>query len=178
MRKILVGMSTCGISAGAKDTYNKLAELLDGGEDQLGITGCIGMCFREPLVEVREGDKRTIYGEVTAKKAEAIVEYLRGGEEPPDGMVYQSTNGTAEAGQEKDFLAGQTRIVLRNCGVINPESIEEYEDSGGYQATRKALLEMTPAEVIEEVKSSGLRGRGGAGFSHRSEVVFCRRLRR
>ncbi len=165
MCKILVGMSTCGISAGARDTYNKLAELLDGGDDQLDITGCIGMCFREPLVEVREGDKRTIYGDVDPKKAEEIFEtHIRGGEPLADAVVFQSINGTATAGQEKSFLEGQTRIVLRNCGVINPESIEEYEASGGYEATRKVLLEMEPAEVIEEVKSSGLRGRGGAGF--------------
>jgi len=165
MCKILVGMSTCGISAGARDTYNKLAELLDGGEDQLDITGCIGMCFREPLVEVREGGRRTIYGDVDPKKAEEIVEtHIRGGEELTDYVVFQSENGTAVAGQEKSFLEGQTRIVLRNCGVINPDSIEEYEGSGGYQATRKALLEMKPEAIVEEMKASGLRGRGGAGF--------------
>ena len=165
MCKILVGMSTCGISAGARDTYEKLAELLDGGDVQLDITGCIGMCFREPLVEVREGDKRTIYGDVDPKKAEEIVEtHIRGGEELTDYVVFQSENGTAVAGQEKSFLEGQTRIVLRNCGVINPESIEEYEGSGGYQATRKTLLEMAPEAIVEEMKASGLRGRGGAGF--------------
>ena len=164
MRKILVGMSTCGISAGAKDTYDKLAELLEGGEDQLDITGCIGMCFREPLVEVREGDRRTIFGDVSAKKVKALVDYLNNGGDVPESLVFQSDNGTIEAGEEKHFLEGQTRIVLRNCGVINPESLVEYEAAGGYEATRKALLEMTPEAIIEEMKASGLRGRGGAGF--------------
>jgi len=165
MCKILVGMSTCGISAGAKDTYEKLAELLEGGEHQLDITGCIGMCFREPLVEVREGDKRTIYGDVNPKAAAKIVDALvNGGETPEDLVVFSSEDGVVGAGSESDFLAGQTRIVLRNCGVINPESIEEYEASGGYQATKKALLEMEPAAIVDEVKESGLRGRGGAGF--------------
>jgi NADH-quinone oxidoreductase subunit F len=165
MRKILVGMSTCGISAGARDTYDRLKELLAGGEDQLEITGCIGMCFREPLVEVREGGRRTIYGEVDPKRAEEIFEtHLRGGEELAGSVVYRSENGQASDSPERSFLEGQTRIVLRNCGVINPESIEEYEASGGYRATRKALLEMTPSAVVDEIKASGLRGRGGAGF--------------
>jgi len=165
MCKILVGMSTCGISAGARDTYNKLAELLDGGDDQLDITGCIGMCFREPLVEVREGDKRTIYGDGAPEVAEQIVEtHVRGGDTLLDNVVFSSVNGKASGGQEKSFLEGQTRIVLRNCGVINPESIADYEDRSGYQATRKALLDMAPGEIVDEMKESGLRGRGGAGF--------------
>ncbi len=66
--------------------------------------------------------------------------------------------------EDAQFIAGQTRIVLRNCGVINPEEIDEYIGKGGYEATKKVLKGMTPEQVIEEIKVSGLRGRGGAGF--------------
>lgn len=166
MRKILVGMSTCGMSAGAKDTYARLQKLMpEDSADELTITGCIGMCFREPLVEIREGSTRTIYGDVDPKRAEEIFErHIKGGEEISDYVIYKEEDGVVSGGQEKAFLEGQQRIVLRNCGLINPESIEDYEARGGYEATRKAIEEMEPAEIIEEVKASGLRGRGGAGF--------------
>ena len=166
MRKILVGMSTCGMSAGAKDTYARLEELIpaDSG-NELTITGCIGMCFREPLVEIREGTTRTIYGDVDPKRAQEIYDrHIVGGEEIPEYIIYKVENGTPTGGEELNFLAGQERIVLRNCGLINPESLDDYEARGGYEATRKALTGMKPGEIIEEMKASGLRGRGGAGF--------------
>lgn len=166
MVKIIVGMGTCGMSAGARATYDKLSELA-GGEvaSELGITGCIGMCYREPLVEIRDNGTRTIYGEVTPERAAEIFEkHVLGGAAIDEYIVYRA-NGKAEPeGLEADFLKKQVRIVLRNCGTIDPESIEDYESAGGYMALRKALSEMTPDEIIGEVKASGLRGRGGAGF--------------
>jgi len=166
MRKILVGMSTCGMSAGAKDTYAKLESLLPADSPhELTITGCIGMCFREPLVEIRENGTRTIYGDVDPKRAEEIFEkHILGGQEIPEYIIYKLDDDKPVGGDELSFLADQQRIVLRNCGLINPESLDDYEARGGYQATRKAIAEMTPAEIIEEMKTSGLRGRGGAGF--------------
>jgi len=170
-RQVIVGMGTCGLSAGARETYNALKDLLPAGGEgapaaaELSITGCIGMCFREPLVEVREGGRRTIYGEVKPDRAREIVqEHVLGGRVLSDYVVYSEEDGTPTGGSEQDFLALQRRIVLRNCGLINPESIGDYEAVGGYTALRKALFEMTPLAVIEEVKASGLRGRGGAGF--------------
>ena len=165
MRKILVGMGTCGLSAGARDTYEKLKELAAGSGVEPGITGCIGMCYREPLVEVRENGTRILYGDVTPERAEEIYKkHFIGGEAIPDYIVYREDGEGECSGAEVDFLALQKRIVLRNCGVIDPESIDEYEAAGGYKALRKALFELKPEEIIGEVKASGLRGRGGAGF--------------
>ncbi|MBU8923292.1 MAG: NADH-quinone oxidoreductase subunit NuoF [Bacteroidales bacterium] len=167
MKKVIVGMGTCGLSAGAQNTYDRLSELLskNTGSFELSGTGCIGMCYREPLVEVREGDRRTIYGGVTPELAEEIFEKdVRDGKRLDEHIVYSLDGEGEPSGSEAEFLSAQTRIVLRNCGTIDPESIDEYEESGGYRGIRKALLEMTPEEIVEEVKESGLRGRGGAGF--------------
>jgi len=167
MVKVLVGMGTCGLSAGARATHDKLLELASESSTQaeISITGCIGMCYREPLVEVRENGSRIIYGEVDPERAAEIFErHIVGHEEIEDYIVYRKDSDGKCGGQEKNFLEKQERIVLRNCGVINPESIEDYQASGGYKALSKALLDMTPDEIIDEVKTSGLRGRGGAGF--------------
>ena len=167
MPKVLVGMGTCGLSAGARETYEKLNELVsqNGKNVELTITGCIGMCYREPLVEVRDKDERIIYGEVNPDRAVEIYErHLKGNEILKDYIVYSQDSKGGISGTETEFLGLQKRIVLRNCGIINPESIDEYEETGGYQALKKTLFDMTPQQVIEEVKASGLRGRGGAGF--------------
>ena len=166
MAKIVVGMSTCGLSAGARDTYEEFDKLLSGNSShELTFTGCIGMCYREPLVEVREDGKRTIYGDVDTDRAREIVEkHLENGAVIEDYVVYTEDSAGRKGGSEAAFLTQQKRIVLRNCGDINPESIDEYVQCGGYEATRKALTAMTPEQVIEEIKESGLRGRGGAGF--------------
>ncbi len=163
-------MGTCGLSAGARDVYNTMENLLSKGQPghgcaELSITGCIGMCYREPLVEIRDNGSRIIYGEVKPDRAREIVEkHLIQGKILDDCVVYSEDAAGNAGGAEKDFLALQKRIVLRNCGIINPDLIGDYEVSGGYQALRKALLEMSPPGIIEEVKASGLRGRGGAGF--------------
>lgn len=166
MAKILVGMSTCGLSAGARETYNELKKLLSGDSShELTITGCIGMCYREPLIEVQEGGNRTIYGDVDSARAREVVEkHLGTGTVLEEYAVYTEDSSGQIGGSEAPFLAQQDRIVLRNCGNINPESIDEYVAGGGYEATRKALTVMTPEQIIEEMKASGLRGRGGAGF--------------
>jgi NADH-quinone oxidoreductase subunit F len=168
MKRIIVGMGTCGLSAGAQATYNRLEELVKENPDvcMLSRTGCIGMCYREPLVEIREGDNRIIYGGVTSESADEIFsKHVLGNEIiDDDNLVYGCGLDGKTFGSECKFLDQQERIVLRNCGVIDPESIKEYEDAGGYQGARKALNEMTSGEIIQTVKDSGLRGRGGAGF--------------
>jgi NADH-quinone oxidoreductase subunit F len=166
MAKILVGMSTCGLSAGARDTYAELQRLLPpGSRHELTFTGCIGMCYREPLVEVREDGKRTIYGDVDAERAREIVKtHLENGSVIDDYVVYIEDCSKRKGGPEEPFLSQQSRIVLRHCGLINPESIDEYLECGGYEATRRALTAMTPEQIVEQVRESGLRGRGGAGF--------------
>jgi NADH-quinone oxidoreductase subunit F len=167
MTKILVGMGTCGLSAGARETYETLTGLVNGNpaKAELTFTGCIGMCYREPLVEIRNNGTRIIYGDVKPDRAKEIFErHVIGDEILKDYVVYSVDSSGKLGGQELEFLTLQKRIVLRNCGTINPESIDEYEQAGGYQALKKALFEMSPEKIIEEVKVSGLRGRGGAGF--------------
>ena len=164
---MIVGMGTCGLSAGAQAVFDKFSEILAENPDafELARTGCIGMCFREPLVEVRDNGTRTIYGEVTPETAAEIFKTHLAQDTVLDKHVIYSIDGKGKVGgSEAGYLILQKRIVLRNCGIINPESIEEYEAAGGYGALHKALSVMTPDGIIEEVKASGLRGRGGAGF--------------
>jgi len=167
MKKLVVGMGTCGLSAGARQVYEKVAELvrLHPDDAELQITGCIGMCYREPLVEVREGGRRIIYGDVTPERAEEIfTRHIIGSEVIDEYVAYRLDPDGTPGGTELEFMVPQQRIVLRNCGTIDPESLAEYEEAGGYQGARQALGEMTPEGIIEQIKASGLRGRGGAGF--------------
>ena len=159
--KLRIGLGSCGIAAGGKKVREALLNCLKEKDMNIEITstGCIGMCFYEPIVDVidDEGEVYT-YVNVTPEKAEEIVEqHIKNG--VPVEKYIQSTG-------KKPFkqLEKQVRVVLQNCGIINPEKIEDYLEKGGYKALEKCLKEMTPDQVIEEIKKSGLRGRGGAGF--------------
>ena len=179
MRQIVVGMATCGVAAGADKVYEKLKEEIQarGVEDRvkLKITGCIGMCYREPLVEVREEDGRSIiYADVDPKRAVKILEKHALGGEPIPGWVLSSRGFEGISGEGNQLLAGQVRIVLRNCGIIDPENIDDYLARDGYKALEKVLKTMTPEEVIDEIYKSGLRGRGGAGFPTGLKWKFTR----
>jgi NADH-quinone oxidoreductase subunit F len=120
------------------------------------------MCYREPLVEVRDdAGARFQYGNVTKDKvARLIDEHVRQGRAIDEWLVWTSAGAGAEAG----FLDKQRRIVLRNCGTLNPEEIDDYVGAGGYQALEKVLAEKDPDALINQIIESGLRGRGGAGF--------------
>ena len=160
-------MGTCGLSAGAQSAYDKFEEILKQkpGSFELSRTGCFGMCYREPLVEVRDNGDRTVYAEVTPELAARIFEsHIEGGKVLAEHVAYSRDAEETTGGAEEDYIELQQRIVLRNCGTIDPESIEEYEAAGGYRALAKVLKEMSPDEVIKEISDSGLRGRGGAGF--------------
>ena len=157
---IKVGQGSCGIAAGAGKVYDVLSEKLSGNQDvKLSITGCIGMCYLEPIVDVYEGDARRTYCKADEKFALALAEAAVSGNLDVDAL---KTYEIAE--EDKDYLRKQTRIALRHCGNINPESIEEYMEADGYQALTKVLKIMTPEDVIDVIKTSGLAGRGGAGF--------------
>ena len=160
MMKIIVGEGSCGIAAGAGKVYDELRALLQPGEDiTLGVTGCIGMCFLEPIVDIRNEKKELVRRlvHVRPEDAETIVDALRSGDlSRLDGLTIQD--------EDAAFLSAQPRIALRRCGVIDPTSIDEYLAEGGYEALKKVLTTMTPEQVIEEIKISGLAGRGGAGF--------------
>ncbi|MBM4321801.1 MAG: NADH-quinone oxidoreductase subunit F, partial [Deltaproteobacteria bacterium] len=163
MNKVIVGMGTCGISAGALQVKEVLARLIAERklDAELGITGCIGMCYREPLVEVIGPDGGAVlYQEVTPRRAEEIVvAHLVGGQPRPEWALRRDGEVDRDG-----YLARQVRIALGNCGVLDPERIEDYLARQGYQALRRALEGMTPEQVITTVLDSGLRGRGGAGF--------------
>ena len=167
MTKVIVGMGTCGLSAGARQVYEKLEGILEAnpGAFELSGTSCIGMCYCEPLVEIRSDGERTIYGGVTEELAQEIFDrHVKGGEILEEHMVLGISKGEIGAGSEMEFQSLQEKIVLRNCGTIDPESINEYEEAGGYEGLKQALFKMTPEGIIDEMKASGLRGRGGAGF--------------
>lgn len=156
MRAVVVGLGSCGVAAGGLVVQQRFREVL-GPEDEgvvLKETGCVGLCHREVLVEIVEDGRRTLYGEVTPERVDRIVaDHLRGGRTVAEWVV-----------NREELLAGQKRIVLRNCGEIDPSRIEEYRARGGYTALWQAVTAMTPEEVIETIADSGLRGRGGAGF--------------
>ena len=159
--KVVVGQGSCGIATGAKKTSDEFQRIV--AEKNLtnvviDKTGCIGTCYLEPIVDVYndEGALEARYVKCTTDKVEKIVEEHLIGGKPVDEYVIPA--------QDEAFLSQQQRIVLRNCGQINPEKIDEYIAVGGYEAARKVITSMTPDEVIEEIKVSGLRGRGGAGF--------------
>ncbi len=172
--KILVGMASCGIAAGAADVYAALEKKIaqENLPVELEKTGCIGACYREPLIEIQMPDMPpVIYGDVTPKKLPQILEkHLRNREIIEDWVV--KGEGIEQA--ENELFERQVRIVLRNAGKINPEHIDDYLAQKGYQALRKVLFRMSPQEVIEEIKQSGLRGRGGAGFPTGIKWQFAR----
>ncbi len=158
--RIVVGMGSCGIAAGAKDVYQAICAIKKTDDDfTVGVTGCIGMCFLEPIVDIYDDKKNLLHrmGNVRVKDVALIVQALR--ENNPDRLAPLCITP-----ENADFLKKQTRIALQHCGVIDPTDINDYLASDGYQALQKVLKSMMPEEVIEEIKISGLAGRGGAGF--------------
>ena len=157
--KVIVGQGSCGVATGAKKTAAQFERLIEEKDldVKVDITGCVGTCYLEPIVDVYDDNNNmTRYVKVNADKASEIVEkHLVNGEVVTDLALHD---------EDKLFIEKQQRVVLRHCGLINPEKIEEYIAVGGYAATKKVVTSMTQDEVIEEIKVSGLRGRGGAGF--------------
>ncbi|OQB05732.1 MAG: NADP-reducing hydrogenase subunit HndC [Candidatus Cloacimonetes bacterium ADurb.Bin211] len=159
---VKVGLASCGRAAGAMEVYKKLEGYLSQNPATFTLrkTGCIGMCFEEPIVSLSGSEIGEIMlGKVNSENVINLIEEYISGKIPSSNIIL-SDKGEAPF---NDLLAYQQRIVLQNCGRIDPLSIEDYEASGGYQALRKALT-LSPEEIINEVKISGLRGRGGAGF--------------
>ena len=155
--KIAVGQGSCGIAAGAQKAYEVLQSTLDLSNNQLTVTGCIGMCYLEPIVDVYEEDGLHRFVKVNSEIAEKIANAINNND-------LLSVKEFEISDDDKQFLDKQTRIALRHCGVINPEIIEDYTNDDGYKALEKVIKTMTPEDVIEEIKISGLAGRGGAGF--------------
>ena len=160
----------CGGTACESSDSPKIYENLIKGikehklEDRISVvkTGCFGFCEKGPIVKVMP--ENSFYVNVKPDDVKEIVEeHLVNGKEVTH-LLYDPNAKKVDGVEEIPFYKKQLRIVLRNCGVINPENIDEYIGRRGYQALEKVLFEMKPEDVIEELKKSGLRGRGGAGF--------------
>ncbi len=159
--RVVVGQGSCGIAAGANKVYDVLADALAQSDVQLCISGCIGMCWLEPIVDVYCDDALAMrLVKMNAEAAKVVADACKAGE-------LSSLTPYAISVEDAAFLTQQTRIVLRNCGIIDPESLESALQAGAYTALRKVLSAengMSPEAVIACIKESGLAGRGGAGF--------------
>lgn len=173
---VLIGMGTCGIAAGAKKV---LAALQKEVQDHvlynviIKETGCIGMCEQEVLVDIaRPGEARITYGKVKPENAKILVEeHIINGRPVKNLAVGKFLDGNEDKGfadipkySDLPFWKKQQHLVLGHCGVIDPNSLKEYVADGGYVGLCKALTTLSAEEVINEIKKSGLRGRGGGGF--------------
>jgi NADH-quinone oxidoreductase subunit F len=169
--RIAVGLGSCGAAAGAQAIYDHLAKQADPARVTLEKTGCAGLCHREPMLELYSPrGKRWTYVHLDSVAVDQILEEHVGRNQPVEHYLL---SGADRAEGVHRFLGKQKRIVLENCGQVNPESLEAYAAAGGYQALPKALKEMSPAQVIATLTASGLRGRGGAGFPTGMKWKFC-----
>jgi NADH:ubiquinone oxidoreductase subunit F (NADH-binding)/Pyruvate/2-oxoacid:ferredoxin oxidoreductase delta subunit len=170
---LFIGTGTCGLGAGAGKTKLAAQEYLtrQGIDATIIDVGCIGLCSSEPILDIQlPGKKRISFEKVTADKVEGILDKIFNNELPEHSSLGQFSKGEGKSWdgvsqmEEHPFFAPQTRVVLQNCGIIDPESIEEYIAHGGYQTLVKTLRTKTAEEVCRFAEESGLRGRGGGGF--------------
>lgn len=163
-KKVVVGLGSCGIAAGALKVFNAFRNIPEDSQTGfiLAKTSCIGMCYREPLVEVIDDTGSVIYGNIDESRAAEIVSrHLCKGEVIEEWVVRSDRRECPDDG----FSSAQVKIALRNCGYIDPECINDYEIRGGYRAlTHIAGDNIAPEDIIQVIIRSGLRGRGGGGF--------------
>ncbi len=171
---IFVGAGTCGLGAGAAETIRATKAYLAQHQIDAQVipVGCIGLCSSEPLMDIKlPGRKRISFEKVTGNKVEALLAGIFEGNLPDQPVLGQFREQDDQQSwenvqylDEHRFFQPQQRIVLENCGIINPESIEEYIARGGYKAYLNTLKVFTRAEICDQIEQSGLRGRGGGGF--------------
>jgi NADH:ubiquinone oxidoreductase subunit F (NADH-binding)/(2Fe-2S) ferredoxin/Pyruvate/2-oxoacid:ferredoxin oxidoreductase delta subunit len=185
--RVNIGMASCGIAAGAQASFEKAREAFSEGSGvQICQTGCIGFCEEEPLVEVfTEGKPRVMYRHVTKDKIIDVINGYREGEFKKDKKMIIGQMKDPRCILEEDipnpidgvdpikgipfiedipFYKGQVKVALRNCGYIDPDKIEDYIAKKGYSALVRSIEINQPKELIQIIKESGLRGRGGGGF--------------
>ena len=177
-------MATCGLASGAR----RILEAVEKESRERGYeltvhpTGCIGMCHNEPILEVEvAGQPRITYAQVTPESVPSILEsHFKNGTYFPE-LVYGQTPAAEHPAidglpmlADADYFRKQVKIVSRRCGVIDPSSIDDYLKTGGYNALKTVLAGETPDSVIDTILRSGLRGRGGAGFSTGMKWKFTR----
>lgn len=197
--RVLVGMATCGLATGAQNVFDALLKEVKKRKTDIKVigTGCIGACFMEPLVDVViPGQSRITYSKVSPDDVPPLMDAIVNGNVYEDRAVGRIDaepflledasksygNGSLSAEIKRippysdiPFFSKQMHIAMRNCGYIDPSSVGEYIAKGGYSAAAKALKEMSPEQIIEEIKSSGLRGRGGGGFPTGRKWETCRK---
>jgi NADH:ubiquinone oxidoreductase subunit F (NADH-binding)/Pyruvate/2-oxoacid:ferredoxin oxidoreductase delta subunit/(2Fe-2S) ferredoxin len=170
---IYVGAGTCGLGAGADKTISSIKEWIKTRQIDAEViqVGCIGLCAAEPIVDIQlPGKSRISYKQVSADKAPAILENTFKGQVVVEEAIGQFRNDQLQPYKDVPFIedhpffAPQKRLVLKNCGIIDPTSIEEYIARGGYKNFLKTIASKKPLEVCEMIEKSGLRGRGGGGF--------------
>ena len=177
-RMIAVCIGTGCASSASMELREALRKELDkhglGKEVEVRRTGCFGFCEQGPIAVMHP--EQTFYTRVKPSDAQTIVEEHILGNQPVERLLYRdpASGDRIEKWHEIDFYSKQQRILLDNCGIIDPENIDHYLAREGYQALRKVLTEMTPEAVIEDVLNSGLRGRGGAGFPTGLKWRFAR----
>lgn len=169
---IRIGAAVCGEAAGATAVAEAIRYTLTkaGIEANVSFVGCIGLCYAEPLIDiVKPGGSRIFYGNVTPEIASDLIQSYLSDENdhmPKLALAYSGDNEVPGVTKLEDLpiWSHQVRIALRNCGMIDPMDIYQYIANGGYGALHKAITGMQPGDVIKEVETSGLRGRGGAAF--------------
>jgi NADH-quinone oxidoreductase subunit F len=190
--RIAVGMGTCGAGNGAEAVFHAFADAIDkrGLDILLARVGCFGFCAQEPLVNIwLPGRPLVILHRVQSQQIDEILDDVMMGNIPTQlalckieewdyitaQVKYGSGYGSVPHWRDIPFFKGQKKIVLRNCGLINPDDVEEYIAVGGYQSLYNVLIDNRPEMVIEQVKAAKLRGRGGAGFSTGQKWDFLRK---
>jgi len=177
--EIRIGMGSCGIASGARDVHAALKHqvLLMGGGAEITSVGCRGICHHEPLIEIVDNGRSTLYGNVHPSDVRKIVrKHIK-----PRGLFRKIHEGFRDTRARmfddsvwkplsdrevdaKPYTGKQVHIVLENCGIVDPLSLEDYRRHDGMRALEECLKNLSPEEVIEKIRASGLRGRGGAGF--------------
>jgi NADH-quinone oxidoreductase subunit F len=188
--EIRIGVGSCGIASGALHVQAALEEAVAelGGGALVKPVGCMGFCHREPLVEVVGNGRRALYGNVSPADVEKLVRAhvrpsgvtprVRAGMKAVRAKLHDDEAWSPISVQEVDvtpYAGKQVRIVLENCGEIDPLSIDDYRARDGFRALEACLTRLSPEEVIGQVRASGLRGRGGAGFPTGTKWDFTRR---
>ncbi len=171
---VIVGLGSCGLAAGAGKTYQEFNRIRQTDKLNFALkkTSCIGMCFREPLVEIIDDTGKYLYGDVEISRVDEIIEKHIKNYTPVSEYIIESENFKSE---DARFFDGQVKITLRNCGHMDPENMDEYEARNGYKALRKISDQnIAPDKVIQTVLDSGIRGRGGGGFPAGMKWKFAR----
>ena len=193
--KVIIGMASCGIAAGGMAAFEKaIQEFPEGNGVKIAQTGCLGFCEKEPLVEIAgKGKPRVMYSNITQDRISDVVNgYLEndfrktkrilGQFRDPRSILETDINNPLDAVdplegipflEDIPFYNTQLKVAMRNCGYIDPDCIEEYIARGGYFPFFQTLFDLQPEEIIETIKQSGLRGRGGGGFPAGIKWATC-----